>query len=336
MAWIVTAAADKSSYMSLLLEACHQAEEAAALEDAREERVGAIVGTTGIPDKPVVLRLTLATAGKLLALGDNIPTTCAATVVISTHGTTPCRLQAMVAVCNGGQGWCGLQAMAWLTKTCWTASSPTSVPPAGSGSWAWMAASATTCGSDPRTTTQGKSLINTTWQHDFDALHVTPPPHAMHVLSAEQMEQLMEDFDATIYNDVEFRDYTASPGALDTPGAVCFMLRQPLAPDVKRMHVPTVVMWLPRQSLSAHLDLWYNPQTDLHRAEQAARTAAADGGGAGLAAAKLRGRSVWLSHSPVPTISFSVGVGSGKPRPGDCTSWLDLALRRHASAHPHR
>ena len=69
--------------------------------------------------------------------------------------------------------------------------------------------------------------------------------------------------------------------------------------------------------------VWYNPQTDLHPAEQAAHTAAADGGALDGPLPCFAG-TVWLSHSPVPTISFSVGVGSGKPRPGDCTSWIDL------------
>ena len=69
--------------------------------------------------------------------------------------------------------------------------------------------------------------------------------------------------------------------------------------------------------------VWYNPQTDLHQAEQAARSAAADGGALDGPLPCFAG-TIWLSHAPVPTISFSVGVGSDKPRPGDCTSWIDL------------
>ena len=70
MAWIHAAALDTGSDMSMLLAACEQAERTAALEDESHEHVGAIVGTTGNPDKPVALRLSLSRAGRLLSLCD--------------------------------------------------------------------------------------------------------------------------------------------------------------------------------------------------------------------------------------------------------------------------
>ena len=78
-------------------------------------------------------------------------------------------------------------------------------------------------------------------------------------------------------------------------------------------------------------EVWYNPRLDVHPTEQAARTAAADGGALDAPLPTFAG-SIWLSHSPVPTVSFSVGVGSGEARPGDCSSWIDLHSK---GAHLH-
>jgi hypothetical protein len=85
-------------------------------------------------------------------------------------------------------------------------------------------------------------------------------------------------------------------------------------------HQPYNQVGAPHVDIEPDTSSWFDPRSTVHPAELVEKAVAK--GGADEELIPVYSGPIWLSHAPVPTLPFTVGVGSGPARGGDLAGWI--------------